>query len=447
MRNLRAMLAFRGGIGESGAGDPDMTASDTPPPIRPAPPDPDLMRKAKLELALLAAPDDPAAHAAYLEALLTFASVRTGLIHAVLPEFGHPVALRCGTSDIIALLRACRDRVYEFPMRATPRRILVLGAHVGYGALSLARRFPEASIVCVEPNAAALRILHQNTLPVRRIQAIGVAAWHGATRLGVRSRVMGDWGMQLHDQLPDAERTITARGVGDILSMAGWEQADLVVCDIQGAEAAVFADPSQRWMRTLDTLAIFLREGAREGFFDHAQSCFEPISYGRTEHGDLAVFERHVPFRAIRHPPPPEMPLIGTEPELYAIGLQDTPQTGWGFFVFDGDCCQLHPNAPGERPSRAIFPRDLNGHSRFMATYHHAGRPSPAVVFSLLVVDEDGAEIFHDSRTLLCGEREDVEIALPPLHGRYHLILQTEMAPEMTSNYNAWAHFLAPRIA
>ena len=424
-----------------------MSTSDTYPPSRPTPPDPDLLRKAELELALLAAPDDPALRAAYLEALLAFASVRTGLAFAVLPEFGHPVALRCGTSDVIALLRVCRDRIYDFPMRATPRRILVLGAFVGYGALWLARRFPEARILCVEPNAAALRVLNQNTAPLHRIQTIGVAAWHGPTRLGVRSRVMGDWGMQLHDQMPDAERTITARSVGEILAMAGWEQADLVVCDIQGAEAAVFADPGQRWMRTLDTLAIFLREGAREMFFEQAQACFEPLSYGRVERGDLTVFERHVPFRTIHHPPPPEMPLIGSEPELYPIGLQDTPQTGWGFFVFDGDCCQVHPNAPGEPPSRAIFTRDLAGHTRFTATYRHAGRPSPAVVFSFVVVGEDGTEMVHNSRTLLCGERQEVEIELPPLHGRYRLILQTEMAPEMTSNFNAWAHFLAPRIA
>ena len=154
------VLAFRARIGEKGSGDPDMPSRDTPPPAHPVPPDPHLLRKLELELALLATPHDPVAHAAYLEALLTFASVRTGLTYAVLPAFGHPVALRCGTSDIIALLRACRDRVYDFSMRATPRRILVLGAHVGYGALMLARRFPDASIVCVEPNAAALPPLH-----------------------------------------------------------------------------------------------------------------------------------------------------------------------------------------------------------------------------------------------------------------------------------------------
>jgi FkbM family methyltransferase len=404
------------------------------------------LRKGELELALAAAPGDVGRREAYLEELLRFASVRTGMTHAILPEFGHPLALRCGTADVIGLLRAVQEGVYGFAMRATPRRILVLGAHVGFGALSLARRFPAARILCVEPNAAAFRVLTHNTLPIQRIQAVCAAAWHGQTRLGVRTRVLGDWGMQLHDQMPDAERVVPAYSVGELLGMVGWDQVDMVVCDIQGAEAAVFADPGQRWLQTLDTLAIFLHEGGKAAFLEHARDCFDPAFYGQSGGGDLTVFERHVPFRAVRAPGPPELALIGCETELYPVGLQDTPQTTWGFFVFDGDCCQIHPNPPGERPARAIFPRDLAGQTRFTATYLHAARPSHPVVFSLIVVGEDGRDVFRDSRTVNGGERAEVDIALPGLTGRFHLILQTEMAAEAPQNYNAWAQFLSPRI-
>jgi FkbM family methyltransferase len=408
---------------------------------------PEQMRLADLEQALLAAPEDPSRRAAYFDELLRFVSVRTGVTHSRVPEFGHPLALRCGTADIIALLRVVRERIYDFPMRATPQRILVLGAHVGYGALWLARRFPEARILCIEPNAASYRMLALNTLPVLRIQTICAAAWHGPTRLGVRNRMLGDWGMQLHDQMPDSDRVIPARSVSDLLAMAGWDQVDLVVCDVQGAEAAVFADPGQRWLRTLDTLAIFLHENARAQFLDHARVCFDPAFYGQAGSSELTVIERHVPFRAVLRPEPHAMPLIGSEPELYQVGLQDTPQTPWGFFVFDGDSCQIHPNPPGEPPARAIFPRELAGQTRFSATYHHAGRPAAAVVFSLLIVGADGTELLHDSRSLVCGEREEVEIALPLLNGWHHLILQTEMAPDAPQNYNAWAQFLSPHIA
>jgi hypothetical protein len=114
----------------------------------------DLLRKAELEAALIAAPQDGRVRAAYFEELIRFASVRTGLSHAVLPELGHPLMLRCGTADLLAFLRAFRDRAYDFAIRATPERILILGAYVGFSAVLMAHRFPRADILCVEPSAA-----------------------------------------------------------------------------------------------------------------------------------------------------------------------------------------------------------------------------------------------------------------------------------------------------
>ena len=406
----------------------------------------DLLRKAELESAMIAAPQDQRLRGAYFEELMRFASVRTGLSHVLLPELGHPVSLRCGTADLIALLRVFRDQFYDVPQRATPQRILVLGAHVGYGAVYLAHRFPAAQILCVEPNAAAYRVLCMNTLPFRQIQTMCLAAWHSPTRLGVLARNLGDWGLQLHDQLPDAERTFPARSVSEILRMAGWEQVDMVVCDILGAEAAILADPGQRWLQTLDTLLVAVQEPRLPVFIEQARAGLDPAFYGYTSKGDLQVIERHVPFRAVILPQAREMPLINSGPGLFPIALQDPPATPWGFFVFDGDCCQLHPNAPGERPARAIFPRTLDGHSRFTATYFHAGRPSPAIVFSFIVAREDGSEVFRSSRALASGERQDIALDLPQLTGRHHLILQTEMAPEAPQNFSAWAQFLSPRI-
>lgn len=403
----------------------------------------DLLRKAEFEAALIAAPQDARARTAYFDELVRFASVRTGLSHALLPELGHPLAFRCGTADVLGLARVFRDMAYELPMRATPQRIVVLGAYVGYAAVYLVHRFPTAQILCVEPGTAAFRVLGMNTLPYRRVQALNVAAWHSATRLGVQSRLLGDWGMQLHDQVPDAERVVPALPVDEILWRAGWDRVDLVLCDILGAERAVFADPGQRWLRTLDTLAL---ETTDADAAEQVGACLDPAVY-RNEHcGEVRLYERVAPFRSVQRPPPREMPLINSEPGLFPVALQDTPATGWGFFLFDGDCCQLHPNGPGERPARAIFPRTLDGHSRFSAGLRHAGRQAAPVAMSLVVLREDGSEVFRASRTLAAGEQQDLVLDLPALHGRHQIILQSEMAAGAGNNYSAWAQFLSPRI-
>ena len=68
-----------------------------------------LLRKNDLESAMLAAPDDAAPRRAYFDYLIRFSAGRTGLLHAVLPELGHPVMFRTGTHDVVALARAKRD--------------------------------------------------------------------------------------------------------------------------------------------------------------------------------------------------------------------------------------------------------------------------------------------------------------------------------------------------
>jgi FkbM family methyltransferase len=406
----------------------------------------ELLRKGELEAALIAAPRDEHLRGEYFDELLRFASNRTGLTHVLLPELGHPLTLRCGTWDIISLLRAFRDRAYDVPLRSTPRRILILGAYVGYSAVALAHRFPAARIAAVEPCADSFRVLGMNTLPLRRIQGLNLAAWHSATRLGVLARNLGDWGTLLHDQLSDTERNVAARPVDEVLRMAGWDQVDLVVCDLLGAEAAVLANPAQGWLRTLDALVVAVPEERRAALREQLAGGLPPDAYTCEQRGELLALERRHPFHVIARPRPREMPLISCEPGLFPIRLQDTQPTQWGFFVFDGDSCQLHPNAPGEAPARAVFPRTLEGHSRFSATLSHAGRPAAPVEFTFLVIGEDGGEVFRAGRTLNGGEQQALELDLPTLEGRHLLILQTEMAAGAPNNHSAWAQWRAPRI-
>jgi hypothetical protein len=150
----------------------------------------DLLDKMQLEAAMLEAPADEAVRGAYFDLLMRFAASRTGLSHAVLPELGHPLYFRCGSTDVANMAQIFRHGSYGFPMRSTPLRILDLGAYVGYAAVYLARRFPDAEVLCVEPSASSFRLLVLNTTPYRRISRVNAAVWHHAARLGVAARYL-----------------------------------------------------------------------------------------------------------------------------------------------------------------------------------------------------------------------------------------------------------------
>jgi methylase of polypeptide subunit release factors len=145
--------------------------------------------KHALEAALAAQPQDGGLRAQYFAQLETLARQHVGLCDARLPEYDHPLFFRAGTSDIANLLQIFRDGEYDFALHATPRRILDLGAYVGYAAVYLARRFPAAEIFCIEPSPSSFRMLLLNTLPYRAISHLNAAVWrHAGRRRGEADR-------------------------------------------------------------------------------------------------------------------------------------------------------------------------------------------------------------------------------------------------------------------
>jgi FkbM family methyltransferase len=406
----------------------------------------ELLGKMELEAGMVAAPHDQALRTRYFDLLQQFAATRTGLSHALLPELGHPLYFRCGSSDASNLAQIFRDNGYGFPTRATPRHILDLGAYAGYAAVYLARRFPPAQIACVEPGDDNFRLLTLNTAPYRRIRPIHAAAWHTTARLGVGARYYGDWGTQLRDTVPDIDKSVQAYSVPDLLEMAGWRGAELVKCDIEGGEVAVFADPNARWLELIDVLAIELHDAMVQGASEIVAACFPGDVFERSKHGEADLFQRRVPLNAVSPPPPRELHLINCEPGLFPFALRDVSRAPWGFFTFDGDSCQLHPNPPGEKPARVVFPRTLDGQRRFAATVHHAGHPAAAIVFTLIVEAEDGSEVLRAELALGSTERAAMNVNLPALTGRHRFVLETAMAPGAPHNFSAWARWIAPRL-
>lgn len=407
----------------------------------------DLLDKMQLEAAMLEAPADEGVRGAYFDLLMRFAATRTGLSHAVLPELGHPLYFRCGSTDVANMAQIFRYDSYGFPMRSAPLRILDLGAYVGYAAVYLARRFPEAEVLCVEPSLSSYRLLTLNTTPYRRISRLNAAVWHHATRLGVAARYYGDWGTQLQDHLPDANRIITGYGVPDLLRDAGWDHVDMVKCDIEGAECAVFADTHAPWLHTLDALVVETHDSIMPGATEIVTACFDPAVFELSCHGENRLFERRGPYRAMRQPAPRELSLLHGEPGLFPLVLQNVSEAPWGFFTFDATSCQLHPNPPGAPPARLVFPRTLDGQTRFSSGIEHAGRDAAGIVFAVEIQREDGSVVAAAERLVQPGTSMRLSLILPALKGRHRIILQTTANPDCTHIHNAWARWIDPLLS
>lgn len=133
--------------------------------------------KLRLEEAMRVAPADQSLRQAYFDLLGRVGAGVTGLGWAILPELSQPLFFRHGSSDMASMAQIFLQQRYGAPLRAEPQTILDLGAYVGYAAVYFAQRFPDAKILCVEPMAAAFRVLLLNTLPYQNIICRNVAVW------------------------------------------------------------------------------------------------------------------------------------------------------------------------------------------------------------------------------------------------------------------------------
>jgi FkbM family methyltransferase len=406
----------------------------------------ELIRKLETEAAMLAAPHDRGLRAAYFEQLGRLAIAHTGLQTALLPELGAPLYFRCGTPDVAVLAAIFRDDAQAFEMQPTPRRILVIGAYAGYSTVELAHRFPHAQILALEPMADSFRLLTLNTAPWRRIRARNVAAWHHSVNLAPTLRFQADWAIRLHDEAVADDRTIRAEGIADILEEAGWPSADMVLCDASGSEREVFADPLAPWLDGLDAALVRLHEQVAPRATEWVMAALDRELFEHRRVGDMELFVRRAPIQAFAATPP-ELPLIRAEPGLTRFVLADVPPAGFGFFVYDGGNCQVHPNQPGGKPSRALFTVAATGQRRFVSGVLHAGRPADPVVFTAAVQREDGSIAGRGEATLRQRQSGRIVIDLgAPLTGTTKVVLQTELAPGARSPNMAWARWLDPRL-
>ena len=403
----------------------------------------DPAEKPALELALSREPDNPELRARYRSLLERINRTTLGVSTIVLPELSYPLYFRAGSSDLANFDQIFGLQELSVPLAQPPARILDLGAYVGYAAVYLAHKFPEAEIVCVEPSAANFRLLTLNTSAYPRIRRLNGAVWSRTTAVAIGGHELGDWGTHFSAG-PGGEGTTPAWSVDDILASVAWDRAEFIKCDIEGGEREVFADRAARWHQEALCIAVETHDSWRPGCLATVQACFDETCYERVWSGELWAFIRR---DATQNVAPPRLMLFEPLLARMPIELSDVSEGIWGFMLFDDHSCQLHPNAAGRPPAQLAVAREFAGQRRFAATLSLPEKARDAVRFSFELYDGvSGKSLARSAWTVLPGQHTACEVPLRPLFGRHRVILRTEMAERGSDSFHAWAHWIGPHF-
>lgn len=197
--------------------------------------------------------------------LKLFSQVKMGKTDKLkIPGIQHPISLRVGTSDIRAFCQIFLYGGYDFPMGRIPEVIIDGGSNVGLFAVLMKNRFPNAKIICVEPDPDNFQQLKKNIARYDSIYVENSGIWDKDTLLSIHDKFnMGKWGMVVEED-PEAGNVI-AVSIGSLVKKYALDRIDILKLDIETSEKKVFEQNYEGWLTKTRKVIIELHDWVEPG--------------------------------------------------------------------------------------------------------------------------------------------------------------------------------------
>jgi len=185
-----------------------------------------------------------------------------------LRETGSRATLRLRTSDVATFQQVFEFLEYDLRPVRQPRVIVDAGANIGFASLYFASRFPDATIISIEPENSNYELLVRNTKMFPAIRPVQGALWNENSFVEIVDPGLDKWGFRARGKQDADTQTVChqvrAMTVDTLMREQGLDHIDLLKIDIEGAEQEVFADPSA-WIDDVDIVVVELHERLRPG--------------------------------------------------------------------------------------------------------------------------------------------------------------------------------------
>jgi FkbM family methyltransferase len=213
---------------------------------------------------------------------------RTGTFSARCPGGTRSLGLRANTADIDSYNKIFVEGEYDVDVGIEPTTILDAGAHIGCSVAYFASRWPQASIVAVEPEPGNLALLKQNAAGLSGITFVGAALWYESGTVRFDNPHGRTDSYRAQPTADGSEGTTPTVTVEELLSWAPGGHFDLVKLDIEGAERDIFLRDTS-WLDRVGCLIVELHDRMAPGCSDALYTALKPFRYELFQHGENVI--------------------------------------------------------------------------------------------------------------------------------------------------------------
>jgi FkbM family methyltransferase len=192
-------------------------------------------------------------------------------------DIKYPVYCRYGTSDSFVFDQIFINEEYSgLGKIENVNWIIDCGANVGYSAVYLLNKYPQAKIIAIEPDPENFELCSMNLAPYGdRVHLINSAIWSSTVDLVIDKPLEnnGEWAIQVRPCEAGETPALNAISIKSLFDDFNLDKVDILKVDIETAELEVFAHNYQQWLSKVKNIAIELHGKECEEVF------FRAISY------------------------------------------------------------------------------------------------------------------------------------------------------------------------
>jgi len=199
-----------------------------------------------------------------------------------LPGIAHPFTLRKGTSDIPTFKQVYIEQEYNINFIQNPKVIIDAGANIGLFSILIKNKFPEAKLICIEPDKENFETLIRNLSPYKDVHFENFGLWNKPTMLKVYDKYnMGKWAMVVEETT--TEGNVAAISINELLAKYQLDRIDILKVDIETSEKIVFSDNYEQWLPKTKMILIELHDWMEaecaQPFFNAIHKTFKKYTY------------------------------------------------------------------------------------------------------------------------------------------------------------------------
>lgn len=198
-----------------------------------------------------------------------------------LPGVKFPISLRPDTSDIQTFNQIFLDSSYDFRFTQKPKLIIDAGANIGLFSIKMKNAYPDATIICLEPDKDNFQKLAANLGKYEGIYLENCALW-GTNTLGVihDKYNLGKWGMVAEEKIGGDVPFVT---IPYLLNKYEVSEIDILKIDIETSEKSVFNAKADDWLPKVKIVIIelhdWLEPGCASAFFKTVNNTLKDYTY------------------------------------------------------------------------------------------------------------------------------------------------------------------------